>query len=227
MFVINTSPLGNYFLRTTSPEVTSTITQQLDTSVDNFWANTLHFPPDYQNNQYANDYANALQQIRLGIREGGLGCYNNKDLIHAAYYCSVADTIQWTQTHAINPTWLRYPLSTTLNALLEPSIEHLQRWNIPRATICPPNDAKKSDLPLSIPGPQLIQTWPKALFPTQGDFISRHNRRLCFSIKSVKLKEITCMRWEEHNYRCIDHLICGTIRLLNLSFGNVQLLYSH
>ena len=85
----------------------------------------------------------------------------------------MADTIQWTQTHAINPTWLRYPLSTTLNALLEPSIEHLQRWNIPRATTCPPNDTKKSDLPLSIPGPQLIQTWPKALFPTQGDF-GRH-----------------------------------------------------
>ena len=61
LLTFNINTRLNYFLRTASPEVTSTIIQQLDTSVDNFWANTLHFPPDYQNNQYANDYANALR----------------------------------------------------------------------------------------------------------------------------------------------------------------------
>ncbi len=88
----------DYFLPT-PPEFSTVTTESLDTSVDEFWAHTLLFPTDssYTTNQIATSYINALQQIRLGIRDGGCGCYNNQHFVHAVYYTSVADTIQWLQ----------------------------------------------------------------------------------------------------------------------------------
>jgi hypothetical protein len=103
-----------------------------------------------------------------------MGCYKNSHFIHAAYYSSVADTIQWLSSHPINLPWLPTPLSTTLKELLSPSVQQLQRWNIPIATTCPTSDIhNKSDVPLSIPSPQCIPDWPPHLFPSQGDF-GRH-----------------------------------------------------
>mmetsp|Transcript_52383 Transcript_52383/g.109281 ORF Transcript_52383/g.109281 Transcript_52383/m.109281 type:complete len:515 (-) Transcript_52383:93-1637(-) len=127
------------------------------------------------NHQEVHSYLQALQQIRLGIRDGGCGCYNNKHIIHAAYYSSVADTIRWLHAHPLNPSWLKNSLSQTLTTMIQPSIDSLhQTWNLPIATTCPPQEIRnKADLPLSIPSPQCIPHWPQHLFPTQGDF-GRH-----------------------------------------------------
>ncbi len=62
----------NYFVLTTPPEIFSVTTERLDTSVDEFLAHTLHFPTDYTTNQNASSYTNALHQIQLGIRDGGV-----------------------------------------------------------------------------------------------------------------------------------------------------------
>jgi hypothetical protein len=187
LLTFNINTRLNYFLRTTPPEISSTTSERLDTSVDEFWAHTLHFPTDYKTNQYASSYTNALQQIRLGIRDGGCGCYHNKHFVHAAYYTSVADTIQWLQPHPLNPTWLCHPISQTLDRMLDSSIHQLQLWNIPLAETLPPVETRtKTVLPLAIPVQPIIPTWRKELFPTQGDF-GRHIKK---QLKTVFLNNI-------------------------------------
>jgi hypothetical protein len=109
--------------------------------------------------------------------DGACGSYKNKHFIHAAYYCSVADTILWlyTQPIMINRPWLNNSLPQTFTAMIQPWINSLhQSWNLPGATTSPPQILhNKADLSLGIPSPQYIQHWPQHSFPTQGDF-GRH-----------------------------------------------------
>ena len=66
--------------------------QQSDDSVDGFWADALCFPKDYKSANHQ-IYQKALNQIRLGIREGGFGCYRNLPLIDVAQYSAIASTM--------------------------------------------------------------------------------------------------------------------------------------
>ena len=81
------------------------------------------------------------------------------------------------QQHPIDFPWLPQPLPQTISSFLTPNIHSLQQWNLPVASISPSPDIRdKRTLPLQIPSPQCIATWPPHLFPTQGDF-GRHIKK--------------------------------------------------
>ena len=175
-FCTNTRP--HYFLGTVSPRTSTAIVHQLDKSVDNLWAHTLLFPQDYAQSSTAQHYLQALRQYRLGIREGGTGCFRLSDIIHSAYFSALADTIYWLKEHPIDLPWLQIPLTDTLRTLLTPTMVNLQQQTeLQIATECPPTTIqRKQDLPLRIPSPSCIPDWPQHLFPRQGDF-ARHIKR--------------------------------------------------
>jgi len=76
-----------------------------DDSVDNFWADLLQFPDDFHRTNCGR-YKSALQQLRLGIRDGGSGCYRNEPLLSVAQYSTVSATLKWCTRHPVNFTWL-------------------------------------------------------------------------------------------------------------------------
>ena len=154
LLTFNVNTRINYSLRTTAPFVTEPGTSQLDHSVDNFMADTLHFPADFQTSPEAPHYQRAIQQLRLGIRDGGSGCFRNAPLIAAASYSALAATINRLHTHPIAFTWLQQPLLQTLVSFVNPNIVSLQQWNLPVATTSPSPDIRdKQSLPLQKPSP--------------------------------------------------------------------------
>jgi len=58
-------------------------------------ADTFHFPADFLTCPETSHYQQAINQLRLGIRDGGSGCFRNKPLIAAASYSALAVTIKW------------------------------------------------------------------------------------------------------------------------------------
>ena len=177
LLIFNVNTRINYFLRTTAPFLSEPLTTQLDHSVDQFLAHTLHFPADFQTCQESLHYQKALKQMRLGIRDGGSGCFNNVPMIAPASYSAIATTLKWLHAHPIDFSWLPEPLSQTLDSFLIPNINSLQQWNLPVAATCPTTDiCDKKTLPLQIPSPQCLIDWPQRLFPTQGDF-GRHIKK--------------------------------------------------
>jgi len=177
LLTFNVNTRINYSLRTTAPFITEQATLQLDQSVDNFLADTLHFPANFRSSQEALHYERAIQQLRLGIRDGGSGCFRNAPLVAAASYSALAVTINWLHKHPIAFNWQQQPLLQTLVSFENPNIISLQQWNLPVATISPsPEIRDKQSLPLQIPSPSVISDWPAHLFPTQGDF-GRHIKK--------------------------------------------------
>ncbi len=75
LLAFNVNTRINYSLRTTAPFITERATLQLDQSVDNFLADTLHFPANFRTNPEALHYERAIQQVRLGLGDGGSGCF--------------------------------------------------------------------------------------------------------------------------------------------------------
>ena len=90
-------------------------------------ADTLHFPADFQTSPEAPHYQRAIQQLRLGIRDGGSGCFRNAPLIAATSYSALAVTINWLHTHPIAFTWLQQPLLQTVVSFVNPNIVSLQQ----------------------------------------------------------------------------------------------------
>jgi hypothetical protein len=50
----------SYFLRTISPELSRNTVIKLDETFDNFWAETLQFPENYQSSPFQREYFNAI-----------------------------------------------------------------------------------------------------------------------------------------------------------------------
>jgi hypothetical protein len=177
LLIFNVNTRINYFLRTTAPFLSEPLTAQLDHSVDMFLAHNLQFPVDFQTCPESLHYQRALQQMRLGVRDGGSGCFKNVPIIAAASYGALATTIKWLHTHPIEFSWLPQQLSLTLGSFLAPNIISLQQWNLPVAVTCPSSDIfDKKTLPLQIPSLQCLTDWPDKLFPSQGDF-GRHIKK--------------------------------------------------
>ena len=162
-----------YFLRTIPADLFKGDVQKSDDNIDNFLADTLSFPANYTEvNSHL--YLKALDQIRLGIRDGGFGCYRNLPLHDAAQYSAIADTIRWCHTHNIVMPWLSAPAVHLLQNNIKPFVTNLEQWELPVAKECPSAEIQnKSGLPLQIPSAECIPHWPSHLFPTQGDF-GRH-----------------------------------------------------
>jgi hypothetical protein len=136
-----------------------------------FWQTHFIFQPIFQTSPEALHYERAIQQARLGIRDGGSGCFRNAPLVAAASYSALAVTINWLHKHPIAFNWLQQHFLQTRVSFENPNIISLQQWNLPVATISPsPEIRDKQLLPLQIPFPSIISDWPAHLFPTQGDF---------------------------------------------------------
>ena len=144
-----------------------------DESVDHFWADLLQFPDDFQRTNRVM-YKRALQQLRLGIRDGGSGCYRNEPLLSVAQYSTFSVTLKWCAQHSVTFTWLPVSIEEILKQSLQTIIPHVQQWDLLVADAMPSSDVRnKKDIPLRIPAPDMVQDWPVHLFPTRGDF-GRH-----------------------------------------------------
>ena len=89
-FCVNTQP--NYFMGILEADHFRDSLVAFDDSVDNFWADLLQFPNDFHQTN-SETYNSALRQLRLGIRDGGSGCYRNEPLLSVAQYSTVSATL--------------------------------------------------------------------------------------------------------------------------------------
>ena len=67
----------------------------MDETFDRFMADLLSFESGYVTSQLAHYYANALQQYRLGIKQGGLGLTQAVLIAPAANYVALRDFYCW------------------------------------------------------------------------------------------------------------------------------------
>ncbi len=74
----------------------------------------ITFPSRFLTSPEVIHYQNAVQQLQLGIRDGGSGCYRNAPLIAAASYSALTVTINWLHKHPIAFSWLQQPLLQAL-----------------------------------------------------------------------------------------------------------------
>ena len=102
-FCVNTQP--TYFMGILEADSFRDSLVAFDESVDHFWADLLQFPDDFQRTNRVM-YKSALQQHRLGIRDGGSGCYRNEPLLSVAQYSTFSVTLKWCAQHPVTFTWL-------------------------------------------------------------------------------------------------------------------------
>ncbi len=70
---------------------------------DNFMATTFAFQDDYLQSSKSQHYNRALQQLRLGIKQGGMGLTSAEMVAPAALYVSLREFRRWYQAYA--ETW--------------------------------------------------------------------------------------------------------------------------
>jgi len=112
-----------------------------DDSVDNFWADLLQFPDDFHQAN-CEMYKSALRQLRLGIRDGGSGCYRNEPLLSVTQYSTLSATIKWCAQHPANFTWLPVSIEVILKRSLQAIIPHVQQWNLLVAETMPSTEIR-------------------------------------------------------------------------------------
>jgi hypothetical protein len=145
-------------------------------SVDNFWADLLQFPDDFhQANREM--YKSALQQLRLGIRDGGSGCYRNEPLLSVTQYSTLSATLKWCAQHPANFTWLPVSIEAILKRSLQAIIPHVQQWNLLVAETMPSTEIRhKKEIPLRIPPPDMVQDWPDRPFLREAILVGTSNQ---------------------------------------------------
>ena len=89
-----------YLLRALPLATSDRHLQQYDTMFDNFMAQTLAFEDNYAHCQYSLAYTQALQQCRLGIKQGGLGLTSAYMVAPAALYVALREFRAWYETYA-------------------------------------------------------------------------------------------------------------------------------
>ena len=90
----------SYLLQAVSLATSHSHLQQHDKMFDNFMATTLAFQADYLQSSYAQHYTRALQQFRLGIKQGGMGLTSAEMVAPAALYVSLREFRRWYQAYA-------------------------------------------------------------------------------------------------------------------------------
>jgi hypothetical protein len=93
----------SYLLQAVPPATAQPHLQQHDKMFDNFMATTLAFQDDYLQSAYLQHYNRALQQLRLGIKQGGMGLTSAEMVAPAALYVSLREFRRWYQAYA--ETW--------------------------------------------------------------------------------------------------------------------------
>ena len=86
---------ATYFLRTMAPHIAEPLMTRLDASFNEFLAHTLSFPPTFRTESPLIPYDKALQQARLGIKQGGCGLTSLAMLVPAALFSSICAFVVW------------------------------------------------------------------------------------------------------------------------------------
>jgi hypothetical protein len=73
--------------------------RDLDSCFDDFWAETLNFEPNWQQSLFRGEYLNAIQQLRLGIRQGGCGFTSSEMIAAPALYAALCYFTSWATVH--------------------------------------------------------------------------------------------------------------------------------
>jgi hypothetical protein len=120
-----------YLLRATPVLYTQRLAKVVDETFDHFMADLLSFESGYAVSNNATHYANALQQCRLGIKQGGLGLTKAALVAPAANYVALRDFYSWYTTQAVKwgdeafhcVTWLQtLPTSSESCSILFPYV---------------------------------------------------------------------------------------------------------
>jgi hypothetical protein len=86
---------ANYLLRATNLNHAVLEMKKLDTKFDQFMAHALCFEPGHETTQHREAYELAAQQLRLGIKQGGIGLASNTLTAPAASYVALRDFTYW------------------------------------------------------------------------------------------------------------------------------------
>jgi hypothetical protein len=88
----------------------------LDDAFDSFMAATLDFPHDFTSDVDVPRYSSPLQQIRLGIKQGGYWLTSAALIVPAALYAAICAFTKWLHedSSCLSETWTGY-LTTPLD----------------------------------------------------------------------------------------------------------------
>ena len=86
---------ATYFLRAIAPNIAEPVMKRLDASFDDFLAHTLSFPATHRQESPLIPYDKALQQARLGIKQGGCGLKSVAMVVPAALFAAICAFIEW------------------------------------------------------------------------------------------------------------------------------------
>ena len=120
----------------------------LDEAFDSFMAATLDFPHDFTSNVDGPRYSSALQQIRLGIKQGGYGLTSAALIVPAALYAAICAFTKWLHEESHLPLrdldWLSDHASRHLlifrhiHVSMDSALAVLeQRWGFESTAACP------------------------------------------------------------------------------------------
>ena len=97
-FCTNTRP--HYFLGAVSPRTSTAIVHQLDKSVENLCAYTLHFPQDYAHSSIAQTISRLYDNTAWASAKAALDVF---DSFYSAYFSALVHTI----CSILLPSWLK------------------------------------------------------------------------------------------------------------------------
>ena len=129
---------------------------QLDDTFDSFMAATLDFPQAFHSDAMGTSYSRALQQIRLGIKQGGYGLTSAALLVPAALYAAICAFTKWLHEESHLPLrdldWLsdhtaRHPLIFRhIHVSMETTLAELEaNWGFESTAHCPPGNRLEPD----------------------------------------------------------------------------------
>ena len=92
--------------------------QFADDMFDHFIVHTLAFEQNFASSPYAHRYARALQQCRLGIKQGGMGLTSAVLIAPATLHVALREFQTWYQDYA--ETWSQQTLHNQTRNWLQP-----------------------------------------------------------------------------------------------------------
>ena len=174
---------ASYFLRAAAMTVSTPLMQTLDDSFDSFMAATLDFPEEFTADAAADHYSRALQQIRLGIKQGGCGLTSAALIVPAALFSAVCAFTRWlhmethlplkdldwlsehTSKHSLGFRHIHDALDSTLSALETD-------WGFQGSDVCPSQGDSLEPTSRVIPNIQGIVGWNPKKIPSQHHLVN-------------------------------------------------------
>ena len=173
---------ASYFLRAAATAISTPLMHGLDEAFDSFMAATLDFPHDFTSNVDGPRYSSALQQIRLGIKQGGYGLTSAALIVPAALYAAICAFTKWLHEESHLPLrdldWLSDHASRHLlifrhiHVSMDSALAVLeQRWGFESTAACPQVE-RLDPASRTIPNVHGIVDWTPKLLPGQHHLVS-------------------------------------------------------